>query len=125
MPYKDPAVRKAKQREYAKSWYQRNSTAHKARAANARKILKQKWRNFKNSLSCLHCGAKHPAIIDFHHVVQDPANVSINDLTKYGNYERAFKEVEKCIPLCANCHRIFHWKQHQKNKSIDTSVHPE
>jgi hypothetical protein len=125
MPYKDLAVRKAKQKEYSQAWYKRNSTAQKLKSSNSKKLMKQKWRNYKATLACLHCEAKHPAIIDFHHVVKDPANLSVNLLTKDGKYEKAFKEIEKCIPLCANCHRIFHWKQHQKEKSIDTALQPE
>jgi len=26
------------------------------------------------------------------------------------NLEAIMKEVAKCIPLCANCHRLVHWK---------------
>jgi predicted HNH restriction endonuclease len=26
------------------------------------------------------------------------------------------EEIQKCIPLCANCHRILHWEEMQKAK---------
>jgi predicted HNH restriction endonuclease len=33
-------------------------------------------------------------------------------LTSNGQYRTARKEAEeRCVPLCANCHRILHWDE--------------
>jgi hypothetical protein len=57
---------------------------------------------------CQHCGYRgHPAALDFHHL--DPAAKELHigrALTL--SWERLVKEVEECILLCSNCHRIEH-----------------
>ena len=27
-----------------------------------------------------------------------------------------WEEIEKCIPLCCNCHRIYHWMEKEGEK---------
>ena len=62
---------------------------------------------------CFNCGIKHDgintAIFDFHHV--DPntklMNLSSNALDST-NIKTLLIESEKCIILCANCHRLHH-----------------
>ena len=33
-----------------------------------------------------------------------------------GDIRAAMEEVKKCIPLCANCHRILHWVEATEHK---------
>lgn len=111
MGYKDPEAQKAYNRAYQKEWYKRNKEKHKATAAANRKRYKKDWLEFKAEQKCEHCGASHPAIIDFHHIDKtDMTHVYL--LSGQGRYGAAKKEAtEKCIPLCANCHRILHWNE--------------
>lgn len=104
--------------KYGKAYYERT----KARRIELNRInqerYKQQWHDFKASLSCAHCGASHPAIIDFHHINKDdPDKIHVNKLIKDRCYAQAYKEVqEKCIVLCANCHRIHHYEEHKNKK---------
>lgn len=51
-------------------------------------------------------------MIDFHHVDPKGSDSKVNDLVAAGRFSAAMKEAEeRCIPLCANCHRIYHWEQ--------------
>jgi hypothetical protein len=77
---------------------------------------KKIWDEFKASQKCTHCGLQHPAVIDFHHVIRGPDKKSVNKLVADGRFAAARKEVEKCIPLCSNCHRMLHWKEAQETK---------
>ena len=113
MPYKDDETRRAKQREYSAKWYERNKKQHQAGVAKNKREHKKKWTDFKASKKCAHCGAQHPAIIDFHHVIKENKR-SVFQLAAHRNYKAAMQEAEeKCIPLCANCHRIFHWEERE------------
>jgi hypothetical protein len=56
---------------------------------------------------CAMCnGVFHQAAFDFHHIkdkIRDVSSMLLNCSEK-----EIFEEAEKCILLCANCHRIHH-----------------
>ena len=59
--------------------------------------------------SCADCGLKgHPAVFDFHHL--DPSkkdfNVAASRTTRINDKIRA--ELDGCVTLCSNCHRLRH-----------------
>jgi hypothetical protein len=113
LPYKDPEVRKAKQRQYSKRWYEDNAAKHKAGSNRNKRRRKNLWIEFKEAQSCAHCGFSHPAVIDFHHVIRDKTYRRVNRLVANGSINQAIDEATtKCIPLCANCHRILHWDEY-------------
>lgn len=121
MPYADPEKRKAKNREYQKIWYQKNKTRHLATVQKKQREYKSAWDKFKATLSCTHCGFSHPAAIDFHHVVRDGTKQSVNALIQNRRYGAAYEEIKKCIPLCANCHRVHHYlEDHNERKERRT-----
>lgn len=113
--YKDPVVRKAKQKLYSKKWYEKNRKHVIKKAKTSKDKVKQEWVAYKSKQRCSHCRKKHPAIIDFHHVIKE-GKTSVNYLAvKKLDIQAAIKEAEeKCIPLCSNCHRILHWNQTRK-----------
>ena len=51
-------------------------------------------------------GVFHHAAFDFHHTRDKIEGISSMLLNR--SEKEIFKEVEKCILLCANCHRIHH-----------------
>ena len=117
MPYKDPAKREAMARVYKARWYAKNKTLTKVRSRENKRKQKQVWDAFKASQTCSHCGTSHSSgvIIDFHHVDRtDKQSVSL--LIKNARFAAAIEEVKKCIPLCANCHRILHWEERETYK---------
>lgn len=100
-------LKKKKQQEY----YQKNKEAFIERAAKSRAKAKERWWAFKKTLSCVRCGESHPATLDFHHVIKENKK-SIRGLITKGAYRAAMKEIaEKCIVLCANCHRREHYNE--------------
>ncbi len=107
MPYKDASIRKLKHKEYSRKHYEANKEKIKLQAKNYKRIKRKEWSEFKAKFKCTNCGFSHPAVIDFHHVdTTDYKSVYL--LSKNSNYREAMEEIKKCIPLCANCHRIHH-----------------
>lgn len=76
-----------------------------------KKAVRNKSRKLKLDLikykggACQRCGGIfHPALYDFHHT--DPT-VKEGEVTSMKRSD-AFKEVDKCILVCAHCHRMEH-----------------
>jgi len=119
MPYKDPAVRTAKRKAYSAAYYQKTKEETKKRTKEKKLSLKKEWKAFKATLYCTKCGFNHSAALDFHHIDPSTKTGSVNTLVSNGRYARAMKELEKCVVLCANCHRIHHhdeFHEAKKNK---------
>ena len=57
---------------------------------------------------CHRCGYKGvPAVYDFHHKDQSQKEFSWGE-KRTSNWERLKPELDKCLLLCANCHREVH-----------------
>jgi hypothetical protein len=112
MPYKDLEVRKAKAKLYSKKHYESNKPAQIERVRLGKIKKRAQWEAYKATLSCANCGENHPATLDFHHLIKDPSNRKISELSQNGAYKIAREEIEaKCIVLCANCHRKHHHEE--------------
>jgi hypothetical protein len=107
MPYKDASIRKLKFKEYSRKHYEANKEKIKKKASEYKQIKRKEWSEFKAKFKCANCGFSHPAAMDFHHVDKTDYK-SIYLLSKNSSYKEAMEEIKKCIPLCANCHRIHH-----------------
>ena len=71
--------------------------------------------DIKSNLKCEICGFSHVACLDFHHVNSDDKEIEVSTLVASGNKKRILKEIEKCIVLCSNCHRIHHFNERKSN----------
>lgn len=73
--------------------------------------LKEWFYEYKRTLKCENCGNNDYRCLDFHHKIQsDKENTVSNMLADNKGKEEILKEIEKCIVLCANCHRELHGK---------------
>ncbi len=77
-----------------------------------RKTTKQKAVDYKGN-KCEDCSLKseYIEVYDFHH--KDPTEKDFG-IAKKGNcraWENVKKELDKCVMLCANCHRVRHAKE--------------
>jgi hypothetical protein len=60
---------------------------------------------------CVDCGLTnvHPAVYDFHHVDPNNKDFTVGEgLTQFKKWEKIEVELQKCILLCSNCHRVRH-----------------
>jgi len=92
---------------YIREHYQKNKQKYidKARESNHR--LKEWFRELKRNLACERCGEKHIACLEFHHVDPSKKDFQVGGMATWGR-KRLLKEIDKCVVLCANCHRKEH-----------------
>lgn len=70
--------------------------------------------NYKRSLSCIDCGRSFSEkywLCDFHHLDPTQKDFSIAYYSNVVGREKLMTEINKCIPLCACCHRDRHHKE--------------
>ena len=116
MPYKDAEKRREYNKKYGAEWYRRNREKIIARTAARNKEKRKEWREFKAQQQCLFCGMQHEAVIEFHHPDGSASyDTKVHNFVQQGQWKRAYEEVEKCIPLCSNCHRILHHNERLGN----------
>lgn len=73
----------------------------------------QEWVDgIKADKGCFMCGFKgDPVALDFHHRDPKRKGNQVSTLVKQGRAEEVIKaEIDKCVVVCANCHRILHKK---------------
>lgn len=114
MPFLWKDDKKKYQKEYHAKWYQKNKEKVAARKNEHIAKTREWFKNHKAQLCCSKCGFQHPAAIDFHHVEPDKKEHNLFSMVNSGfTIENIKKELEKCIPLCSNCHRILHFEENQ------------
>ena len=65
--------------------------------------------DFKVSAGCAVCGENYPFALDFHHLDPSEKEAGLSTIQARGwRIERVQEEIDKCIVLCANCHRKLH-----------------
>lgn len=76
------------------------------------RLTKLKMIQYKGS-QCEICSLKlkntHPAVFEFHHIDPKEKDIDFNSV-KYWKWDRIIVELDKCMLLCANCHRTEHAK---------------
>ena len=102
----------------SKNWSKSTARAKKYRCTQCKnmegKIRKRKRKEQAIEClggKCLDCGGVYVRdVYDFHH--RDPAQkeMPLNQMFKL-NWKKVKSEIDKCDLLCANCHRIRHYRE--------------
>lgn len=112
--------------EYCRKHYQDNKELYKERskfhtrryAKEGRKLIYE----FKLSNPCASCSESNPVVLEFHHIDPKKKRNDVSNMATHGySIESIEKEIEKCIILCANCHRRKtakqqNWHSHKQNE---------
>jgi hypothetical protein len=108
-------TREADNKSYLKS-YQTNS---KIRLDRNTETLKRKseWINSFKVNGCSKCEEKRYHVLDFHHT--DPTQKEMHIGSKKGSYKKIEQEIKKCIVLCSNCHRDFHYLERSEDITVE------
>jgi hypothetical protein len=90
-------------------WYQNNKGHQKGLARNRTIVYRQNakeyvWEYLTNH-PCISCGETNPNVLEFHHVRGKKEHEISRMIGKAASLENLKAEIEKCVVLCANCHR--------------------
>ena len=89
--------------------------------------MKQKYQEkkdivqtLKSTTKCAKCGESRGYVLDYHHIDPSSKDNTIARLTS-NNYEldKVYQEIEKCVVLCANCHREFHYLEEREQLTLE------
>ena len=96
-----------------------NQPEYRKRYQRKRRLrLKANAVSYKGS-ACNHCGWSFEVleVFEFHH--PDPSEKDFHISNKSTcSWKKVKKELDKCIMLCANCHRI----EHDRIKTLESST---
>ena len=96
-----------------KSYLRKKCKRCKQLQQNGRRYGIGQWlKKLKQTLSCTHCGHKDFRVLEFHHLGDKDFDIGYYKSTG-ASKARIEAEIKKCIPLCANCHRIVHYEEQQ------------
>lgn len=92
---------------YRKQHYENNKQYYKDKARAYRQAGREYLNEYKSKLICSKCGENRWWLLDFHHTNPSEKDCEVTKLIDAPN--KLKKELEKCIVLCANCHRHLHY----------------
>jgi len=73
-----------------------------------RKKLKRMAVKYKGG-KCLFCGyCRDVGALEFHHVDESKKSFGLSSRGLTRSWEKVKKELDKCVMVCANCHRELH-----------------
>lgn len=102
--------------EYRAKEYARNNLLDKRPEAKVKHAETTRNRNRLRKIKaveylggrCNKCGKDwHPAVFEFHHIDPKEKDLQPSQALQM-SWENFKKELDKCILLCANCHRMVH-----------------
>jgi len=106
------AIRTEAYRQNNKDKWRKSSEKHKEKYDQ----LILEWK----SQGCRKCGETRIHVIDAHHVNPEEKNFMVGTVMR--GIEITKEELKKCIPLCSNCHRDFHFLEKKTGISIKEYV---
>ena len=72
---------------------------------------------------CIRCGYdKYQGALEFHHLNPKEKDFNPSHLRKYKFDDRVKSELDKCILVCANCHREVHNELKQRETQMWVSL---
>lgn len=103
-------------RKYTREHYKKHKAKYKTKASDYKQRNKDFLEKLKKTLKCSKCGESRHYVLDYHHI--DPRQKDFN-ITWMCHNSYSIKnikaEINKCIPLCSNCHRELHYLERQSN----------
>ena len=101
MPAKNP-------KEYAAKHYLENKGKYAESSKASRQRMKEWYNTLMDDKSCERCGESDTIVLEWHHVDPSKKDMSVADMLTRRGKKTILEEIDKCVCLCANCHRRLH-----------------
>ena len=89
--------------------YKKNIEKEKIVRKKYQQKIKDKFIEYKKTLNCFKCKEYRWYVLDFHHNENNKEYDVANMWQGRHCWKTIKKEIDKCIVLCANCHREEHY----------------
>ena len=86
-----------------------------SRNAENRAVIQEK----KKASKCAKCGEERWYLLDYHHVDPSKKDDTVARLMVHASLDAAQHEIEKCVSLCSNCHREFHFLEKEQGVTLE------
>lgn len=100
------------EKQYKRDWYYRHykekETREKFLKRNREYMARVNDMINQHKTSCLICGEDNKCCLDFHHLDPNLKEGAIASIKGRVSSEEIQAEINKCVVLCANCHRKVH-----------------
>ena len=102
--------------------YRRHKCRYCYRQSKKNLILKyRRWiEDYKKQRYCERCEERDFRVLDFHHSNKDK-DFNISEFQRSAGFKKLTEEVEKCVLLCANCHRVVHYEAEALDRGVAQS----
>ena len=94
-------------RKFAYNYYLNNKKLSAKRSTESVKYLLDLVETIKEKYGCFFCSEREKCVLEFHHPNDDKSD-DISKIAQHKNKNRLFEEINKCIVVCANCHKKIH-----------------
>jgi hypothetical protein len=102
-------TKEASAKYHREVWYPKNKQRRIELNRAWRAKIKQEFSEYKSTLKCQLCPESESICLDFHHIDPTKKDRSVGEMFRYGpSMKQLMDEVDKCVVLCANCHRKVH-----------------
>ena len=115
-------VRVQNQKSY-KNFWAKNRARIDSNHYQFTEMMRERCNQIKHATGCHFCQELEPICLDFHHRLQFEKHLSISEMiNRHSNWDKIITEIEKCVVVCANCHRkvhagILHFSLEESHKS--------
>ena len=103
MPHTNMKLRRETQGKY----YAKYRGRYLDRNRKYREDMRKWFNDLIKDHKCTMCPEDENACLDYHHIDPSTKEGNVGSLCK-SSKDRTIKELKKCVPLCANCHRKLH-----------------
>jgi len=114
-----PYCKACAKKRYAKTHYENNKSLYKIRSKQSSSKNRKKFIEFKSTLTCSVCEESRHWCIDFHHINPAEKTATVSQIVAENSFKKLNQELEKCIPLCKNCHADLHYRERQSYTHVE------